>query len=166
MWRTTNAAFTATTSNAGNSWTTGSVDLTDDDAGAALFTASGLTPGSTGSRCLTVTYTGTVATAVEVYASASTDPDAIAQYLDITIQEGSGGGFGSCTGFVPSSTIFTGTLNTFVTTHTGYASGVGAWAPSGNGSRVYRISYTLNAGTPNSAEGGTATATFQWEAQA
>jgi hypothetical protein len=41
VWRTSRAAFTATTSNAGNSWTAGSVTLTDHDApGAATPTAS------------------------------------------------------------------------------------------------------------------------------
>ena len=66
VWQASNAAFSATTSNPGNSWTAGSVTLTDDDGGTspttgtAMFSAAGLVPGSTGSHCIAVTSTGTV----------------------------------------------------------------------------------------------------------
>ena len=60
VWEASYAAFTDTTSNDNNSWTAGSVTITDNDGGSALFTASGLVPGTTGARCITVTYSGTV----------------------------------------------------------------------------------------------------------
>jgi hypothetical protein len=81
-------------------------------------------------------------------------------------EAGSGGGFGSCAGFTSAGTIYSGTLDGFTTSATNYGSGVGSWAPSGTANRVYRISYTLNASTPNSAQGGNTAATFQWESQA
>jgi len=166
VWQGTSAMFTASTSNAANSWTLGTVTLADDDSAGALFSASGLLPGSTDSNCITVTYSGTVATAVKLYASAATDASSVAQYVDVTIEEGTGGGFGSCGAFVPSSTIYTGTLSNFTSTSTAYGNGVGTWAPSAPGSSVYRISYTLNAATPGNKQGAATTATFQWEAQA
>ena len=166
VWQGTSAVFTATTSNAANSWTLGTVTLADDDSAAALFTASGLVPGSTGSNCITVTYSGNVATTVKLYASASTDASSVAQYLDVTVQQGSGGGFGSCGAFVPSSTVYTGTLSNFTSASTAYGNGVGTWAPSSPSSTVYKISYTLNAATPTNQQGAATTATFQWEAQA
>src|SRR3954469_4901613 len=58
------AAFTASTANPGNSWETGSIvlaSLTDDDGGAtpttgtAMFSATGLQPGDTGENCIAVT---------------------------------------------------------------------------------------------------------------
>ena len=38
VWQGSYAAFSATTSNAGNNWATGGVSLTDDDAGSARTT--------------------------------------------------------------------------------------------------------------------------------
>ncbi len=166
VWKSTAAAFTSSTSTGSNSWATGSVTLTDDDTGAAMFSATGLVPGSTGSNCITVSYTGTVATTVKLYASAAVDASSVAQYLDLTIDIGTGGGFGSCGGFSAGSTIYSGSLDAFTSTHLAYGSGVGTWAPSGAAAQVYRITYTLNAGTPNAKQGATTTATFQWEAQA
>jgi hypothetical protein len=166
VWHGTSAVFTSTTSNPSDSWTLGSVTLSDDDTGSALFSASGLVPGSTGANCITVTYSGTVATSVKLYASASADASSAAQYLDLTIQEGSGGGFGSCGAFTSSSTIYSGTLATFTSTKTAYGSGVGSWAPSSSGTKVYKISYTLNASTPSAKQGAVTTATLQWESQA
>lgn len=166
FWNATSAVFSSTTSNPSDSWTLGSVTLSDDDTGSALFSASGLVPGSTGSNCITVSYTGNVATTVKLYAAASADASSAAQYLDLTIQEGSGGGFGSCGAFSASSTIYTGTLATFTSTKVAYASGVGSWAPSSSSSTVYKITYTLNASTPSAKQGAVTTATLQWESQA
>lgn len=166
VWGGTMAAFTSTTPSGSNAWTTGTVSLSDDDGGSALFSVTGLTPSATGSNCIAVSYGGNVATTVKVYASASADASSVAQYLDLTIQEGTGGGYGTCTGFSASSTIWSGTLASFTSTKVAYASGVGSWAPSGAASKVYKFTYTLNASTPNAKQGSTTTATFQWEAQA
>lgn len=168
VWRGTSAAFTAQTSNAANAWTTGSVALTDDDGAAAMFTATGLLPGDQGENCITVDYDGSVATSVKLYRSASADVDTVAQHIDLVITEGTGGGFGDCTGFVADgAAIYSGTLATFTTTKLAYASGVGAWAPDdATDSKVYKFEYTLNAATPDAKQGKTTTATFQWEAQA
>ncbi len=165
LWQETSAVFSATTANPTNSWQAGSVALADDDSGTAMFNASGLTPGATGSNCITVTYTGTLPTVVKVYASASADASSAAQYLDINIIEGTGGGFGSCGAFVAATTIYTGTLATFTTTKTGYSTGVGTWAPSSPASKIYKITYTLNAATPASKQSAVTSCTMQWEAQ-
>lgn len=166
VWQGSAAVFSSTTANGSNSWTLGSVTLADDDTGSALFTATGLAPGATGSNCITVTYSGNVATAVKLYASASADASAAAQYLDLTIVEGTGGGFGSCGAFVAGTTIYTGTLATFTSTKLAYGSGVGTWAPSSAGSKVYKITYTLNAAVPSAKQSAVTTCTFQWKAQA
>jgi hypothetical protein len=60
------AAFSASTDNAGNSWRTGAVALTDNDQGTALFDEDDLVPGSTGSNCITVTATTTNPTTVKL----------------------------------------------------------------------------------------------------
>src|SRR4051812_29752095 len=51
VWQSSYAAFSGTTRNSGNSWSTGSVALTDDDSGSARFQATGMVPGSTDTKC-------------------------------------------------------------------------------------------------------------------
>ena len=166
VWQGTAAVFSATTDSPANSWIAGTVSLADDDGGAALFSVTGLTPGRAGSNCLTIDYTGDVATIVALYAAASTDTASIAQFVNLTIQQGTGGGFGSCAGFTAASTIFSGTLAAFTAAAQDYASGVGSWSPNGAAARVYRIAYTLDAATPSTKQGGVCTVTFRWQSQA
>ena len=165
VWRGTSAVFTATTSNPANSWTAGTVSLADDDSGVALFSASGLLPGDSTTNCLTVDYTGDVPTAVKVYAAGLNDASALAQHVDLTIEEGTGGGFGDCTGFTPDATVYTGTVAAFAAGATDYGTGVGSWAPTAAQAAVYRIVCTLNASTPSSKQGTTTSMTFRWESQ-
>src|SRR3712207_1276823 len=61
VWQASNAAFTATTDNTGNNFSSGSVALGDDDSATALLTPSNLKPGSTNAECIKVSYTGTLA---------------------------------------------------------------------------------------------------------
>jgi hypothetical protein len=163
VWRTSQAAFTATTSNAGNNWTAGTVTLTDDDANAAMFSATGLVPGNSGSKCILVTYGGDVSASVKLYSTSVTgtlDP-----YIDLTIEIGTPGSFSSCPTFSGTS-IYSGTLDAFGTSMTTFASGVGTWAPTGAGqTRTYKFSWTLNASTPDAMQGATTSASFQWEAR-
>lgn len=168
VWHASYAAFVGSTENSGNSWTAGSVTLSDDDAGAALFDVTGLTPGSsTGSpHCITVTYSGDVPASVKLYSADATGD--LAQYINLTIDQGTGGSFADCTGFVADAggPIFTGTLQAFGTAHNDFANGVGTFEPTTNPStKVYRFAYTLDAATPSTAQGDNATATFTWESQ-
>ncbi len=158
------AAFSDTTDNSGNTWSAGTVILTDDDAGSAMFIVSDMAPLATVTECIVVTYSGSLLPAdVNLYGvSGGTGLDV---YLDVTVEEGSGGIFGNCAGFTPTSTIFTGTLTSFAATHTNFATGAGAWNPAANPeSRTYRFTVTLQ--DNNLAQGLNATATFTWEAQA
>lgn len=171
VWQSSYAAFTATTSNPGNSWTAGSIALADNDSGAALFTASGLVPGSTGSRCITVDYTGTVGAAVKLYATpVPAAPTDLAPYLELTVEEGTGG-TPDCTGFTPTSTLYgtvpgfdpAKTLATFTTSHSAHSNGVSTWTPTTAESRTFRIGYKLK--DDNAAQGKRAEINFVWEAR-
>jgi hypothetical protein len=162
IWNSSNAAFSGTTSNASNSWAAGQVNLTDDDSSTALFSVTGLKPGSTGSNCITVTYTGSVASSVKLYATGYTGT--LGTYLNLTVEQGTGGSFGSCGSFVAGSTLYTGTLAGFATAKVDWASGVGSFTPSSNPtSAVYRFTYTLQ--DNNSAQNLSSTCGFTWEAQ-
>ncbi|MCH8984963.1 MAG: hypothetical protein IH943_12850 [Acidobacteria bacterium] len=160
------AAFSDTTDNSGNTWSAGTVVLTDDDGGvSAMFTVSDMAPLATVTKCILVTYSGSLVPAdVNLYGvSGGTGLDA---FLNVIVEEGSGGTFATCAGFTAiGPAIFTGTLAGFAGTHTNFTNGVGAWNPAVNPeSRTYRFTVTLQ--DANGAQGLDATATFTWEAQA
>lgn len=165
------AAFSATTVSPSSNWASGTVALSDDDSSTALFSATNLQPGATGSKCIAVTSTGSLASAVKLYGTGATTTNALSSYITLTVTQGTGGTFaGGCAGFTPlgsGSSVYTGTLANFGTTATGYATGLGTWAPTGTASetRVFKFDYTLSSSAPNSTQGGTAALGFTWEAQ-
>jgi hypothetical protein len=168
IWRTSSALFSGTTSNPTNSWATGNVSLSDDASSTALFnsaTDGTLTGGQTLTRCIKVTYTGGVTSGVSVklYGTAT---GALAPYLNLTVDQGTGGAFGNCTGFsVTSAGIYSGTVSGFATANTNFASGAGSWAPSSTGATMtYRFAITVQ--NTSSAQNLVASGGFTWEAQA
>ena len=164
------SAYSATTVNPTNNWATGTVALTDDDTNTAAFTAANLKPGSTGTRCIAVTSTGSLASTVKLYATTPATTKNLAAHIDLTIVQGTGGAFGDCAGFTAlpaGSELFAGTLDQLGTTATGYASGLGDWAPTGKAdeTRTYQVTYTVNAEAPDTTQGGTAALGLTFEAQ-
>ena len=171
VWHASYSAFSATTDNPASNWSAGSVALSDDDSNTALFSATNLKPGSTGTKCIAVSSTGSLPASVKLYGTSPATTLALSSYLDLVVDEGTGGTFAgsgptSCTGFTSASNAYTGTLAAFGTGKTNFASGVGTWAPAaGAQTRTYRFTYTVNGSVPNSAQGGTAAIGFTWEAQ-
>lgn len=103
IWQSSNAAFSGTTRNSGNNWATGSVALTDDDSGSARFQATGMVPGDTDTdtKCITVTATTSVPGVVKGYTlNPVLSPAGLQDHVLVSMKYGTGGGFGSCTGFV------------------------------------------------------------------
>jgi hypothetical protein len=168
VWRTSSALFSGTTSNSSNSWATGGVSLSDDSSSTALFNSGTdglLSGGQTLTKCIKVTYTGSVTSGVSVklYSTAS---GALAPYLNLTVDQGTGGGFGSCTGFtVGTAGIYSGTVSGMATADTNFATGAGSWAPGSNGAtQTYRFTVTVSSAA--AAQSTTAAGSFTWEAQA
>jgi hypothetical protein len=164
------SAFNSTTSNPTNNWSAGTVALSDDDSNTAMFTATGLKPGSTGTKCIAVTSSGSLASNVNLYGTSPATTNALSTYIHLTVTQGTGGTSGSCTGFTPLATgsaLYTGTLANFATTATNYATGLGTWTPTGTApeTRTYEFTYTVDAATPNTSQGGTAAIGFTWEDQ-
>lgn len=159
------AAFTATTDNTGNAWASGAISLTDDDQGEAMFDVADMQPGSTGSQCITVTATGSLATTVALYADNPDSTGALADHIDLVIDHGTADDV-DCDGFVSGGSVFEGSLAEFATEHTDHANGVDAWAvPAGGTERTYRISYELAADAPNTTQGTEAGIDFVWESR-
>jgi hypothetical protein len=166
-------AFSSTTTNAGNTITAGTVAIADNDAGAAMYSITNAKPGESVSKCIKVTYTGSLDADVHIYTSSTIG--ALGQYVELTITPGSQTTptFPSCTGFVADSggALYTGTLANFATTKNSYANGVVDYPGTGtkwaaNESVVYQVTATLQSSAPEAAQGATTGAhTFSWEAR-
>jgi hypothetical protein len=163
------SAFSATTVNPGNVFAAGTVSISDNDAGAAMYTIANATPLNPVVRCIEVTYIGSLAADVHVYSSAI---GAIGPFVDLTIDKGTGTTvFPNCAGFVPdaSPNVYTGTLGGFAAAHSDFATGSQAFpgvqtAWNQNDVVVYRFTLTLQ---NNPAAAGTTSGlhSFTWEAQ-
>lgn len=167
------SAYTSVTSNDGNQFSAGSIQLTDDDGGSALFNVAGFTPGDTFTRCLRVRYDSTGGVQSEVRLFGRT-VGTLADFLDLRIRRGSapvGGPAGSCGGFTPEAADHVGlgpgvivddTLADFPDDEIGaVVDPSGAW---GTGDEVvYEIS--LHVQNDNAAMGLSVTQDFRFEAR-
>ena len=157
------AAFSDTTNNGVNNFATGTVTLTDDDTGLLMFNATGMAPGTPLVECIEVTYSGsTVPVPVRMYAATTGTLDT---YLDTTIEIGTGGGFGNCGAFVPSSTVYNDTLANYAATHFDWTLGLPALTAASNPT-VQTFRFTIAVQDNDAAQGLTSTADFIWQAQA
>lgn len=158
------AAFSAQTENAANSWSAGTVTLTDDDQGQALFDVDDLVPGDQGSDVITVTATTSKQSTVKLFTKDSAD-DRLAEHLHLTVERGHLTDPSDENSFVVDEPVSAGTLEDLQAA-TSFGTGLGAWQPAtGDEAATYRFSYELDDATPNTAQGAAAGTTFVWEAQ-
>ncbi|HKT84019.1 MAG TPA: hypothetical protein VJQ84_09320 [Solirubrobacterales bacterium] len=168
------SAFSSQTDNPGNVVTAGTVKLADNDSGAATYKLANAKPGDSQASCIKVTYTGSLDAAVHLYTPSSIGP--LGPSVNLKIEPGTQTGsptFPSCANFTPDagSPLFEGTLSSFATEHSTFANGVvdfpgssEKWAS--NDSVVYRVTATLSASAPDSAQGqSTGEHVLRWEAQ-
>lgn len=178
VWNASQAAFTAATDNAGNTIGSGTVILGDNDAGSAMFTMTNAKPGDSQTKCVNVSYTGTLGAQVRLQAASL---GALAPYLQLTVTRGtfsSVPGSGLCTNFTGDSAnyagngagvIYNGLLSAFPQT---WAAGLvdpstttsptaEVWTTNEN--HAYQLTVTLN--DDNNAQGKSSTPTFTWEAR-
>jgi predicted ribosomally synthesized peptide with SipW-like signal peptide len=159
------AAFSDTTDNTGNAFSAGTVALSDNDSGVAMFTASNLKPGDSEVGCIEVTYSGSLDADIRLY-GAVTGGDGLEAYLDLTVERGSG----TCAAFGTSTAVWTngtdGDLGAFMAAATDYANGADDWAVTGgtpDDTVPYR--FTVVQQDDNAAQGLSSTASFTFEAQ-
>ena len=167
------SAFSSTTDNTGNTFAAGTVYIADNDAGSAMYNVTGQRPGDVTTKCIRLTYTGSLAADVKLYTSSTVN--ALGSYVDLSIDKGTmpATAFPGCTGFTVESNIFSNTLANFTTAKNSYANGIAAFPGAQtqwnqNDSVVYRFTLTLQ---DNAAANGGASAlttgahAFTWEAR-
>lgn len=166
------SAFSSTTSNSGNTFAAGTVAIEDNDAEAVMYNVSNQKPGDTLTRCIKVTYTGSLDSTVKLYASAV---GAVGTYITLTVTPGtSTSAFPDCSGFTADAgALYSGTLKGFADIHTSYANGLadnpGTVATKWATSDVVAYQFVLTLQDDNAANGGatalsTGAHSFTWEA--
>lgn len=170
IWQSSYAAFTSTTRNSGNDWATGSVALTDDDAGSARFQVTNMTPGDTQTKCISVTATTSGSGTVKGYAvNPVTSAQGLEDHIMVQVNEGTGGGFGSCDNFVSAGEVIPTMSLTTLATFDSYEDGAGGWAvTAGTHSRTYQVTWTfdttgLSQNEVDQLQGAHTGIDFQWE---
>jgi hypothetical protein len=166
------SAFTATTTNSGNSIASGTVQI-DQHAGATtMINVSNQKPGDTVTKCVRVTYTGSLASSVKLYSTSVTNG------TNYTVRAERGSGLSApaadmnCTGFSSSSDAYaTGDLGSFATTYAGgYDGKAGGTAWATNDAVDYRFTFvTKDDTTANAHTTGntfpTGSFSYTWEAR-
>lgn len=194
VWNVAYAAFSSSTTNAGNAWASGTVAVSNDHSGSAVFSAadvkpdtgtSALAPPGTGalvasttsaggSACFKVTYSGSVAANVHLYATVTnTGTDGgLGQFLLLDIDTGTDSAPGTdtnCATYTSSSYLYgsAGNTNAFVNgLPTTYAAGLAGWnGATGGTSKWYRVSWLLPANVANTAQAEQVQVDLVWEAQ-
>jgi Camelysin metallo-endopeptidase len=155
--------FSATTQNSGNEISSGTIAISDNDAGSAMFNITNAKPGDSWNRCIKVLYTGSLPADVKLYELGGGGP--LSPYLKLKLEQGSQpeATFPSCAGFTPDATNGNGTLfegpgfgsigNSYDTGAPVVPFGKTVWNPGE--ALVFRATLTLNAEAPEIAQGNT-----------
>jgi hypothetical protein len=167
------SAFTSTARSAPSGFQAGSISLTADATGSALFAMDGGKPGDTQSRCVTVRYaaTGGLASRVRLYGTTtgSQRNGGLERYLALKVTRGAfpngapaGGG---CAGFVADAAdavLFDDLLSRYPSAYeTGIADPAPAWHDGD--SAVYRFDVVVQ--DDDGAQGRDATTEFAFQAR-
>lgn len=155
------ASFTAQTANPSNTFTAGSLTMSNSKSGAAVLTASNLRPGDVTTGTVDIANTGSLSGAFSLSRSALTDtPTAnpLSAKLNLVVKDCgdfAGGTTPTCDPTDP--TPYTGTLAAM----TG-STALGNYAAAEKHRYEFKVTFDSNAG--NVYQGGSSTATFQWDA--
>ncbi len=159
----TSSVLDADAQASGSTLSSGRVELRDDDNGATLFDLPALLPGEPVTNCLEVVYLGSVFGG-DIRLSAKGGGE-LAPYLDTEILIGEGGGFENCDDFVPTDTLFEGTLEELGAAHGVNGTPLSAFPiREARVARTFQITFELR--DDAAAEGGSATTSFQWTVDA
>lgn len=170
------SSFNDVSANGNNSFAAGTVAISDDDAGAAMFDSlTNLKPADSFSRCIVVTYDGNLPASVRLHGT--TGGTGLDSHLSLKVTRGSkSSAFSGCSDFAADSTtyisgqpagvVYDGTLAGFPDSNASgvvdpVASSPETWTT--NESHAYRFDVTVQ--NDAAAAGKTATQVFRWEAQ-
>lgn len=154
------ASFTAQSANPANTFSAGTLTMSNSLDGAAILTAAGMKPGDTAQGTVDIENTGSLAGTFSLSRSALNDSDGanpMSAQLDLVVKDCGdfAAGTPSCDAGDPSS--YSGTLAAM-----NGSSALGSFAASER--HRYQFTVTFNASAGNAYQGDSSTATFQWDA--
>jgi hypothetical protein len=182
VWQGSYAAFSATTQDNSNTWSSATLSLQNNGGTAAYaatttasFGGANLKPGATGTTCLTVKSVGTSAGSLAMYMSSLVDSSpSLGTQIKLTVDEApvASDVVANCTGFPAAFTnvatnVPLAGVGSFPLT---YATATAPAAiATGTALEAYRVTWTFaTTGTnpgDNLLQGKTVTAGFTWELQ-
>lgn len=175
VYQASYAAFSGSTNNTGNEWSTGQVNLTDDDTGTAMFQVTNLLPGDTQTKCIKVTANASVPSTVKGYTVSPTrSAKGLERRIFIDIVSGDGGSFNNCTGFVADGVtqVENAPLSHLMDNVTNWSTAAGNWQVNAGvpESKTYKITYAFNTTGMDQADidalqGAKTGVGIQWEMQ-
>lgn len=154
------AAFTAQTVNPSNTFSSGSLSMSNSKDNAAILTASGMVPGDTVQGTVDIQNTGTITGTFSLSRSALNDSDAtnpMSAKLNLVVKDCGDFSAGTPVCEVADPDVYTGTLGAM----TG-SSALGAYAV--NEKHTYEFTVTFDSSAGDVYEGDSSTTTFQWNA--
>jgi hypothetical protein len=156
--RNSQAVFTATTANDGNSFATGTVVLSNSGAAGGTLSVANMRPGSFIDRCVDVTYTGTLATD-PITVAVTGDGGLLASALTLEVREGAPDS--TCATLLPGDGTVLGTTGPLGSGRTL----TGAWAMAKDGGtqqRAYRFRVELPLSADNTVMGQSTSVDVSW----
>ncbi len=153
------AAFTATAANPNNTFTAGTLSITNTPS-TALFTASNLKPGDVSTGQVDIENSGSLAGAFTLSRTALTNSDAtypMSAKLNVLVEDCGDFSSGTPTCVAGDPDIYSGTLDAMSGS---YALGNYAAADK----HRYKFTVTFDSSADNNYQGDNSTATFRWDA--
>jgi hypothetical protein len=154
------ANFTAQSANPSNTFTAGTLTMSNSLDGAAILTAAGMKPGDTAQGTVDIENTGSLGGTFSLSRSALNDSDGgnpLSAQLDLVVKDCGDFSSGTPTCDVGDPNRYSGTLAAM----TG-SSALGNFAAAEK--HRYQFTITFNSGAGNAYQGDSSTATFQWNA--
>jgi len=155
------ANFTAQAANPGNLFAAGSLSIGNTPT-TAILTASNMVPGSSTNGTVDIENTGTVAGTFSLSRTALTNSDSgnpLSAKLDVVVTD-----CGTFSGSTPPTCGDGDDVEKYNGTLSAMNSSIGLGTYNAAVKHRYKFVVTLNASTGDAYQGGTSSATFQWDA--
>jgi spore coat-associated protein N len=157
------ADFTAQTANPSNTFTAGTLTMSNSNDGAAILTASNMKPGDTTSGTVDIQNTGSISGTFSLSRSALTNSDSgnpLSDKMNMVIKDCGDFSAGTPTCDAGDPTVYSGTLTAMTSTYA-----LGSFPPNGTtGKHRYQFTTTFDSSAGNAYQGDNTSATFQWDA--
>lgn len=154
------ASFTAQTANPSNTFSSGSLSMSNSKDGAAILTASNMKPGDSATGTVDIQNTGTINGTFSLSRSALNDSDGanpMSAKLNVVAKDCGDFASGTPTCDVGDPNVYSGTLGAMTGSYA-----LGSYAA--NDKHRYQFTVTFDSSAGNAYQGDSSTATFQWDA--